>query len=731
MKKIFTCIFCAVLAISSWGETTPIQIGEITSSKSENIPIGCTSGSYNSITQLLYLASELTAAEATAGNIESISFYYCGTTEKERTVDVWINSVTKTNFAQNWFYYISDNPKNYKPGTLYAENASANLTANEGWYTITFDNAYKWDGTSNIIITINDKSNARIATASRYHKTYTATANRANYASKVSGTPYDATNCHDISGTRTTAMPIIQFNFSADAPTPTYDAPTNVSATTTSSTATISWTKKDEAKIKLQYSQKAADDWKTVNDIDGASYTIEGLNPETEYEYKVSAVYEGGESSEVHDFFTTASVGHEHDGIAFLGWEETTALPIQAGSYFLKNDVTVNKWTLPDGDTKICLNGKTITITGTTSITIGSEESLSIYDNEGNGKITAGLNFAATIKVNGGTLSLYGGTIENTATAESASAVNVASGTFNIKGNVQMSTGSSAANINLASSKVITLTGTLTNTTKLSVYKAANANITSGWKTQMGSADPANYFTSANSAAPAVILVGDEAQLGVPSFEFSETGEYTSYPSGKTDVNLVRTFIGGILNTISLPFALTDEQMKEAFGEDYELYQLSSSALSNNILDVYFDKVTTLALGYPYLLKVSQDIVNPSFSSVTFGNASHRTSTTAIDMVSVVEAQNVTGSDYNLFLNAAGELNWSTQDALFKGMRAYFQVKPGYRDAVAARRLVIRNTPTDLKGIVNKQKVEKIIENGHIIILKNGKKHTIQGQIIK
>lgn len=728
MKKIFTCIFCAVLALSSWGNTLELGTGSgSTSTTSQVMPSKLGSfGSY-SLSQQIYYASELVTAGATSqGKITAVSFKY----SYSSTI------YTPEPYTRQWEIYMKNVENNslssYLEKGTKVYDGEITTPATDAWYNaITLTTAFEWDGTSNVLLTIYDKTGEQATNRQIKHIIYRYNSTDNTRCLYQNGTAsYDIANITAIADYSTANYANqIQFNFSAGTPTPTYDAPTNVSATTTSSTATISWTKKDDAKIKLQYSPKAADEWTTIENIDAASYTITGLSAETEYEYKVSAVYEGGESEEVHGFFTTASIGHEHDGIAFLGWNETTALPIQAGSYFLKNDVTVNKWGLPDGDTKICLNGKTITITGTTSITIGSGESLSIYDNEGDGKITAGLNFGATIKVNGGTLSLYGGTIENTQTGSDAFAVNVASGTFNIKGDVQMST--SAANINLASSKVITLTGALTNTTKLSVQKAANTNITSGWSTQMGTASPADYFTSANSAAPAVILVDGEAQLGMPSFEFSETGTYSSYPSGKTDVNLVRTFQGGILNTISLPFPLTDEQMKEAFGDDYELYQLSSSALSNNVLEVYFDKVTNLALGYPYLLRVSEDIVNPSFSSVTLGSASHRTSTDAIEMVSVVQAQNVTGSDYNLFLNAAGELNWSTKDALFKGMRAYFQVKEGYRDAVAARRLVIRNTPTDLKGIVNKQKVEKIIENGHIIILKNGKKHTIQGQIIK
>lgn len=720
MKKIFTFIFVSVLALSCWG--TEYQVG----SDDYDASTGPTDVYYNYfVSQILYLQSSIIATGAEAGSITSISFWVKSGVAQTRKFEVYISASSVTQLSGFTSQSVDDK--------LFDGNVDV---PSSGWYTIALTKSFTWDGISNLLITINDKTNNWRSSQTKHYGLYSGAFGKKQiaYASKNSGPAYDATNLTE-GATLEKYYPTIKFNIEASPIGPTYDKPTNVSVTaTTSTTATISWTKEADAKIKLQHSRKAADDWTTVNDIDAASYTITGLSPETEYEYKVSAVYGGGESAAVHGFFTTASVGHEHDGVAFLAWNGTTDLPTATGSYFLKNNVTVNKWTLPTGDTKICLNGKTITITGTTnSVTVGSETSLSIYDNEGNGKVTAGLNFAATIKVNaGGTLSLYGGTIENTGTGSDAFAVNVASGTgtLNIKGDVKIS--SNAANIHLAyENSVITLVGALTNTTKLSVSKTANQNITSGWSTHMSSANPADYFSSKNTSASAVTLVNGEAQLGTPQVTISETGANTITDNQTTNVNLVRTFVGDILNTISLPFALSDAQMQTAFGADYELYRLSSSSLSGTVLDLNFGRVTSLNATYPYLLRVSADVVNPSFNSVTLKTGAHSTNTTAVDMIPVISEKEVVAREYNLFLNAAGELNWATTDSQFKGMRAYFQVKAEMPSTISVRRINIHNTPTDVETIEHNANVTKSIENGQLVILKNGVKYNVQGQIIK
>ena len=64
-----------------------------------------------------------------------------------------------------------------------------------------------------------------------------------------------------------------------------------------------------------------------------------------------------------------ADEGHTHDDITFTAWTETGSLPAEAGSYYLENDVTLSsQWSVPGGTTNLCLNGHTITGSGSARV---------------------------------------------------------------------------------------------------------------------------------------------------------------------------------------------------------------------------------------------------------------------------------------------------------------------------------------------------------------------------
>ena len=113
---------------------------------------------------------------------------------------------------------------------------------------------------------------------------------------------------------------------------------------------------------------------------------------------------------------------HEHDEIVFTSWTSTNSLPSEAGNYYLNNYVTLSEvWTVPEGITNLCLNGKTIKYNGRKGyaniIDVNSSATLNLYDEEvNNGKIqgfecTSPGNLG-TVNVNGGSFTMHGGTIQ-------------------------------------------------------------------------------------------------------------------------------------------------------------------------------------------------------------------------------------------------------------------------------------------------------------------------------
>lgn len=105
---------------------------------------------------------------------------------------------------------------------------------------------------------------------------------------------------------------------------------------------------------------------------------------------------------------------HIHNGITFEPWTGTESLPA-GGNWYLTENVTLSAggWNAPDGTTRLCLNGKTITLAengGATSpvINIGKNSQFELYDDVGGGKITGGTGSGIR---NEGTFFMYGGAI--------------------------------------------------------------------------------------------------------------------------------------------------------------------------------------------------------------------------------------------------------------------------------------------------------------------------------
>lgn len=83
---------------------------------------------------------------------------------------------------------------------------------------------------------------------------------------------------------------------------------------------------------------------------------------------------------------------HKHDdGMVFIEWAQKDSLPNTAGNYYLTENVTLSgTWNVPGGETTLCLNGKTIRVSGERVITIAPYSTLNLYDCRNAGNITDG-----------------------------------------------------------------------------------------------------------------------------------------------------------------------------------------------------------------------------------------------------------------------------------------------------------------------------------------------------
>lgn len=199
------------------------------------------------------------------------------------------------------------------------------------------------------------------------------------------------------------------------------------------------------------------------------------------------------------------------------------------------------------------------------------------------------------------------------------------------------------------------------------------------------------------------------------------------------DVQLIRTIVAGMYNTICLPFDVSDATLKAVFGSDVELKEMSSAELNGNELDLIFADVTTgIYRGTPYLIMTSSDVVNPIFTDVLFkAKVATQTTGTNADFIGSFIKGEVPAGENNLFLGPENLLYFSQTATPIKGMRAWFQVKgvPNAMQAIKRANIVTSGqviTSVDFVKDANNGTL-KTIENGQVIIIRDGVRYNVMG----
>lgn len=746
MKKSFLtslCALCTLFLIPSAVKATDYTIGDNQTTSNNNfIPFSIGSGFNDSFTQQLYLASELTAKGASAGNITALTFKYVGaisSTLSEATrssVEVWIRAVAISSFPSNSNYGYGPSYSDKTAGTKYFDGSVTLPTTANTTYTITLDEAFAWNGTSNIIITINDKTNSQTNGWARNHLVYSAT-DRGCYAAANSAA-HDASNAYYVEVTKISYVPVITFTFE-DSETP-IPAPTSPSVDNeTTSSADIHWTAAEGAdsySIRYRTSTGAYGD---AIEIPGGgsvtSYTLFELEDGVTYYYQIRTNV-GSDYSEWtdEDSFSTIAILHEHDDISFSKWAANNSLPT-SGAYYLRNNVGLSASVTLEGNLQLCLHGKTL-YTSTYHIIVPDGKTLTIFNDTGDGLINGGfeesLGHGGIIEVqDGGTLIISEGTVRNVAENDSYAIYN--NGTLQLSGSPTII--GNDASIYLGSSKIITIDGALSNSTPYSVQKALTGDFTSGWTTNMGGGSPSSHFASANASYGICLGSSGEARM-VKALTWSESDTNSSIGDNsgqQVNVSLTRSLTSAQYNTFCLPFALTNAQMAEFFGAGYDLEELTSSSLEEEILTLTFERKYALEAGKPYLLQPSIEVVNPSFEGVTItANMPDTIETTFADLRAIYRPTELAGDNHNLlFLGEDNTLFWPENTGNMNAFRAYFVVKGAAANAVQARIGRAESQTTAIENQKSHIDNHKYMKDGQLLIERNGVIYNAQGQTIK
>lgn len=204
--------------------------------------------------------------------------------------------------------------------------------------------------------------------------------------------------------------------------------------------------------------------------------------------------------------------------------------------------------------------------------------------------------------------------------------------------------------------------------------------------------------------------------------------------SEPTDFVLHRTFYkDGYFNTLCLPFDLSTFEGTPLEGA--EVFAFESATLSDDELELHLVPVAAIEAGKPYLIRWTsgKNVYSMTFPNVVIkAHEGEAVGTEGVKFVGTMGQSTLSaGNTETLFVGANNTLYWPEVDSTLKGFRAYFLVSGSVAPHSAPARFVIRNTPTTLQEATRDEPVRKCIENGQVLIIRNGVKYNAQGQTVK
>jgi hypothetical protein len=215
------------------------------------------------------------------------------------------------------------------------------------------------------------------------------------------------------------------------------------------------------------------------------------------------------------------------------------------------------------------------------------------------------------------------------------------------------------------------------------------------------------------------------------------------------DVQIDRTFFPGVgFNTICLPFSLPTLVGTPLEGGELLAFKYGYVENGELLLRVY--PTDAIEAGVPYLIswETGENIVSPIFENVTIAASEGKAvgENDNVKFVGIFAPQIFPqGDKTKIFVLANNQMAWSGVEATaansLKSFRAYFQtiteVGGGANNApiyngMPARIVKQESSATDIDNIYgNDVKSIKLLENNQVVIIRNGVKYNVQGQVIK
>ena len=230
------------------------------------------------------------------------------------------------------------------------------------------------------------------------------------------------------------------------------------------------------------------------------------------------------------------------------------------------------------------------------------------------------------------------------------------------------------------SDPIVGQTGTLV-TFRLKVVGEVNVGDVLNGKLIKGTISAENGSVHNVADVDFTITIGEPADTRTLLDENSTTPPTAS--GGAVDIRVRRTINANSWSTICLPFAMTEAQTKEVFGNDVQLadftgYETTEDADENIVgITVNFSNVTALEANHPYIIKVSSPVTEFTLDNVEVDPEEEptnavikRTKKQWSEMIGTYVAE--TEIEAQMLFISGGNFWYSAGSTKMKGYRAYF-----------------------------------------------------------
>lgn len=251
---------------------------------------------------------------------------------------------------------------------------------------------------------------------------------------------------------------------------------------------------------------------------------------------------------------------------------------------------------------------------------------------------------------------------------------------------------------------------------------------------QVGSGEGTNQETKATYNYIRVVTNDYQAATVTSSNTLDEVAVNSFNAQNNVDVQLKRTLSPEHWNSFCVPFAISADVIAEKFGAGTLVYTFGS--MNGNVMN--FAHSTTIEAGTPYIVKPTQEVVNPSFTGVNIeATAAKKVGADGYFMQGIYSAKtDLTTDGTNLFLGEGNKFYKpaGATTARMKGLRAFFIVPQGTNLAALRANIDGATTAIDELTTVVEQPTDNRIynlqgqfvgtsfEGLHGVYVQNGKK---------